>query len=70
MPEHDTNTSQLGAFLLAYALELRQDKDADLVEEMANCRTAIRAASYGYGFELVDLEKALTKRRELMTVET
>jgi hypothetical protein len=59
--EHDTSMSQLGAFLLAWALQVYHNQDGDLLATLERCKTSVRAMNWGHGFELSDFAKIIEK---------
>lgn len=59
--ENDTSMSQLGAFLLAWALQVYHDQDGDLLATLERCKTSVRAMNWGHGFELSDFAETMRK---------
>jgi hypothetical protein len=58
----DTSISQIGAFLLAYALQLYEDRDPALIELLQNLKTFARSLQWGHAIDLTDLTEQGSER--------
>jgi hypothetical protein len=58
----DTSISQIGAFLLAYALQLYEHRDPTLIELLQNSKTFARSLQWGHAIDLTDLTEQCSER--------
>jgi len=61
----DTSISQIGAFLLAYALQLYRDGDRELIELLQGSKTLARSLQWGRGIDLADLADRFSEGKSL-----